>query len=91
MSIHPSLRRGKGKTSATRNVLKRHERIRKMMSQDKWEDSRSIFGLPKIKQERIKARKAAPKETAAAETTDQAAAASPSEPAKSAAKPAKES
>ena len=75
MSIHPSLRTGKGKTSATRNVLKRHERVRKLMSDGRWEDKRSIFGLPKIKQERIKARKAAPKEAApAADATSPAVA-----------------
>ena len=74
MSIHPSLRQAGGKTGTTRNVLKRFERLRHLMSQGLWTEGRSIFGLPKMKQERIKARKAAAKEAAAeqpAATTSQ--------------------
>jgi len=65
MSIHSSLRKSGGKTGSTRNVLKRHERLRHLMTHGLWTEGRSAFGLPKIKQERIKAKKAAPKEAPA--------------------------
>ena len=67
MSIHPSLRQTGGKTGVSRNVLKRYERLQHLMSQGFWTEGRSIFGLPKLKQEKAKARKAAPKEAAAGE------------------------
>jgi small basic protein (TIGR04137 family) len=66
MSIHPSLRQAGGKAGAQRNVLKRHERVRHLMSHGLWTEGRSIFGLPKIKQVKVKVRKAAAKEPAAA-------------------------
>ena len=66
MSIHPSLRKSTGKTGAMRNVMKRHERLRHLIAKGLWKDGASAFGLPKIKQERVKAKKAAPKEKAAA-------------------------
>ena len=75
MSLHPSLRVQKA-AGALRSVLKRHERVRYLMAQGLWTDGQSVFGLPKIKQTKMKARKAAAKEkdeTAAAP----AAAASP--------------
>lgn len=68
MSLHSSLKatqQGKGGTQ--RSVLKRFERIRTLLSQGRWTAEQSIFGLPKLKQLKIKARKAAPKEAAAAE------------------------
>ena len=70
MSIHSSLRSLSSAASAQRNVLKRHERVHHLMAKGAWEDGRSVFGLPKIKQTKIKSRKAAgkEKETAAAET-----------------------
>jgi len=67
MSIHSSLRQAGGKTGSIRNVLKRHERVRHLMTKGLWAGGRSMFGLPKIKPERVKAKKAAPKEAAAAE------------------------
>ncbi len=66
MSIHTSLRSGKGASGAMRSVLKRFERVRHMMDRGTWPDGRSVFGLPKIKQTKIKAQKAAPKEKEAA-------------------------
>ena len=69
MSLHTSLRQAKGKQSALRNVLKRHERVRYLMGKGLWSEKQSILGLPKIKPEKTKARKAAPKEAAAAEGT----------------------
>ena len=59
MSVHPSLRVEKAASGSRRNVLKRHERVSHLVSTGKWVEGRSVFGLPKIKQEKIKARKAA--------------------------------
>ena len=61
MSIHSSLR-VKQSAGTLRNVMKRHERVRHLMAQGLWPDGRSVFGLPKIKQVKMKARKAAAKE-----------------------------
>ena len=66
MSIHTSLRTSTSAAGALRNVLKRHERVRHLMAQGQWTDGRSVFGLPKIKQVKMKVRKAAPKEKEAA-------------------------
>ncbi len=41
-----------------RNVLKRHERIKKLQELEKWQDRKSVFGLPKVKSMKIKVRKA---------------------------------
>lgn len=67
MSQHPSLR-SKGKGTKFRSVLKRFERLRHLIEKEKWGESSSIFGLPKIKMIRfkIKKEKAAPEEAAAA-------------------------
>ena len=76
MSIHTSLRSRTGAAGALRNVLKRHERVRHLMTQGLWADGRSALGLPKIKQMKLKARKAAVKEKE--ETSTQTPAAAPS-------------
>ena len=76
MSIHSSLRSPKSATSSLRNVMKRHERVRHLMAQGAWAEGRSVFGLPKIKQMKMKARKAAAKEKE--DTTAQAPSATPS-------------
>ena len=79
MSIHPSLRTAGGATSSSRNVLKRYERVRHLMTQGQWTDGQSVFGLPKLKQTKIKARKAAKEkeETAGAPAEKPAAGAAP--------------
>ena len=69
MSVHPSLRSGKSATVSLRNVLKRHERVRHLASQGLWAEGHSAFGLPKIKQAKIRARKAAGKEKEESATT----------------------
>jgi small basic protein (TIGR04137 family) len=69
---------GSGKAGSARNVLKRFERLRTMMSAGRWQEGQTVFGLPKLKAEKRKAKKAAPKEAAAAE----GAAAAPAAPAK---------
>ena len=79
MSIHSSLRGAKGKNSTQRNVMKRHERVRYLITNGRWTDSgsASAFGLPKIKREKIKARKAAAKEGAEEKSADAATKAAP--------------
>ena len=62
MSVHSSLRSSQTATSSLRNVMKRYERVRHLMAQGLWTDGRSVLGLPKIKQMKMKARKAAAKE-----------------------------
>jgi small basic protein (TIGR04137 family) len=47
-----------------RNVLKRHERLQYLISRGQWKPGEPVFGLPKIKQIKFKARKAAAKEAA---------------------------
>ncbi len=73
MSIHPSLKVASRATASTRNVLKRYERVRQMFSQDRWAEGQSVFGLPKLKQMRIRTRKASSKEKEAAATEKPAA------------------
>jgi small basic protein (TIGR04137 family) len=77
MSIDKSLKR-KGAMARSRCVLKRSERIAKMMEDGKWEDGRSPFGLPKTRVQKIVLKKKAKKEAAegdAAATTAAAPAA----------------
>lgn len=62
MSLHSSLRRAGASFGSLRNVLKRYERVRFMMTQGTWTEGQSVLGLPKIKQLKMKARKAAAKE-----------------------------
>jgi small basic protein (TIGR04137 family) len=93
MSQHPSLRIDSVGTKH-RCVLKRHERIKKMQADNKWQEGRSAFGLPKVKSIKIKVKKVKePKEAAEAAAapgapaaTAPAQAAAPAE--KAAAKPA---
>jgi small basic protein (TIGR04137 family) len=81
MSIHSSLRTPTGVTASMRNVMKRFERVRHLMAQGVWAEGRSVYGLPKIKQVKMKARKAAAKEKekdeASAKTPGAGAAPSP--------------
>jgi small basic protein (TIGR04137 family) len=67
MSIDKSLRR-KNSLQRSRNVLTRGERIKVMTDEDRWEDGRSPFGLPKTKVVKViikKAKKAKEEETPA--------------------------
>lgn len=56
MSQHTSLRIDSTLTRH-RNVLKRHERIRRLMELEKWGNRTSVFGLPKVKSLKIKMKK----------------------------------
>lgn len=48
MTIDKSLKRGSRLVRA-RNVLKRHERIERLKTEDRWEDGQSPVGLPKVR------------------------------------------
>ena len=66
MSIHPSLS-SSDKHKRHKSVLKRIERIKDLLSKDKWKESDSLFGLPKTKIVKIKIKKEkAPEAVAAA-------------------------
>ncbi|HEY7086627.1 MAG TPA: small basic protein [Tepidisphaeraceae bacterium] len=74
-----------------RNVLTRAERLEKLKEEEKWDEKKSVFGLPKVanrKQELVKAVKeeAAPAEGAAATAGGAAPAAGGAAPAAGAAK-----
>ncbi|MCF7874024.1 MAG: small basic protein [Candidatus Omnitrophica bacterium] len=62
MGLHPSLKRGQ-KLGGERSVLKRSERIKRLIEEDKWEEGDSVLGLPKVKVVKMKAmKKEKPKE-----------------------------
>jgi len=69
MSIDKSLRR-KNTLARARNVLTRGERIKVLQDEERWQDGRSPFGLPKVKVVKLvvkKAKKAKEEEKAAGE------------------------
>ncbi|MBO1223017.1 MAG: small basic protein [Candidatus Scalindua sediminis] len=72
MSIDKSLVT-KGKLARHRNVLSRAERIKFLINENLWEDGRSVFGLPKVKN--LKMRKAGKSEKEKTEETEETAAA----------------
>ena len=75
MSIDKSLRR-KNTLARARNVLTRGERIKVLQDEERWQEGRSPFGLPKVKVVKIKkAKKAAKEEEKPAEGAAPAAAA----------------
>jgi small basic protein (TIGR04137 family) len=75
MSIDRSLKI-KGALSRHRNVLTRAERIEQLKEEDHWSEDDSLLGLPKVAHRKSHAgRKGA--ETAAKETTAEAAAETP--------------
>ena len=73
------MRSSKNTAESLRNVLKRFERVRHMIAQGNWEEGRSVFGLPKIKQVKLKTRKAVKEEKEETATTETSAAAPPSD------------
>jgi small basic protein (TIGR04137 family) len=69
MSIDKSLRR-KNSLERARNVLTRGERIKVLQNEERWQEGRSPFGLPKVRVVKIvvkKAKKAKEEEKAAGE------------------------
>ncbi len=76
MSIDKSLRR-KNSLERARNVLTRGERIKTLKDEERWQEGRSPYGLPKVRVHRIvikKAKKAKEEEKPAAEGEAEAAA-----------------
>ena len=57
MSIDKSLRR-KDSLQRARNVLKRGERIKILMDEERWKEGRSPYGLPKVKVVKVVIKKA---------------------------------
>ena len=76
MSIDKSLRR-KNSLQRSRNVLTRGERINQLKTEERWQDGRSPYGLPKVKVIKIVVKKAKKKEEKAAEGEGAAAAETP--------------
>ncbi len=66
MSLDRSLRR-KSLLERHRNVLTRSERVAALVEQEKWEEGRSPFGLPKIAHRKAKAGRKAVKAEEGAE------------------------
>jgi small basic protein (TIGR04137 family) len=58
MSQHRSLRIDKV-GSRHRNVLKRYERIEKLKVEERWKEGAPVYGLPKVKSQKMKVKKAA--------------------------------
>jgi small basic protein (TIGR04137 family) len=58
MSIDKSLRR-KNTLARARNVLTRGERIKVLQDEERWQDGRSPFGLPKVRVLKIVTKKKA--------------------------------
>jgi small basic protein (TIGR04137 family) len=57
MSIDKSLRR-KNQLQRARNVLTRGERIKTLKDEERWQDGRTPFGLPKVKVIKVVVKKA---------------------------------
>jgi len=53
MSIDKSLV-VKDKLKRSRNVLKRDERIERLVDEERWNEGDSVFGLPKVKVVKVK-------------------------------------
>lgn len=79
MSQHTSLRSDPTQTKH-RNVLKRHERIHRLIELEKWNDRPSAFGLPKVKSLKIKVKKVKAEKTEAPTPQTPAALAAPTTP-----------
>jgi small basic protein (TIGR04137 family) len=84
MSIDKSLRR-KDQLQRARNVLTRGERIKRLTDEERWQDGRSPYGLPKVKVIKLvvkKAKKAKEEEKAEGEGGEAAPAAAAAAPEK---------
>jgi small basic protein (TIGR04137 family) len=92
MSIDKSLRR-KNQLERSRNVLTRGERIKVLQDEERWQDGRSPYGLPKVRVAKVVSKKGGKKakeeegaEAAAAAAGAPAAAAPEKKPEKKAEK-----
>src|SRR5512142_2614256 len=64
MSLDRSLK-GANALVRHRNVLTRTERLEKLTEEEKWNESKSVFGLPKVAHRKMEAIKGPAKEEAA--------------------------
>ena len=85
MSIHSSLRSA-GKGRKHRSVLKRYERLKVLKDKSLWDEQKSVFGIPKVKMQKIKVKKE--KAAAPAEAGKEGAVPAAAAPVAAAAKPA---
>jgi small basic protein (TIGR04137 family) len=76
MSIHSSLR-SSGKGRKHRSVLKRYERLNVLKNKGLWDDTKTVLGLVKVKQQKLKVKKEKPEAAAAAGGAPAAGAAAP--------------
>ena len=60
MSLDRSLKTGGG-LSRHRNVLNRAERLAKLKDEERWQEEKSVFGLPKVANRNVKVGKKAKK------------------------------
>jgi len=89
MSIDHSLKL-KGALTRHRNVLTRAERVEKLKDEERWSESDSVLGLPKVAHRKSHAgrkEKAAPKEAAVTEAVAATEAAATTTPKTAAAEP----
>jgi len=86
MSLDRSLKAANSLTRH-RNVLTRPERLARLAEQEKWNESKSVYGLPKVANRKAAVAKAEKTETAEG-ATPAAGAAAPAAGAKGAAAPA---
>ena len=71
MSVHSSLR-SSGASGKHRSVLKRYERLKVLSDKGLWDHEKTVLGLVKVKQQRMKVKKekaAAAADSAAAGTS----------------------
>jgi small basic protein (TIGR04137 family) len=76
MSIDKSLRR-KNQLQRARNVLTRGERIKVLQDEERWQEGRSPFGLPKVKVVKVMVKKAKKAKEEAKPAGEEGAAAAP--------------
>jgi small basic protein (TIGR04137 family) len=89
MSLDRSLK-GKAGLARHRNVLKRSERLAILTDDERWDESKSVFGLPKVAVRKVVKKKVEKKEEAAgAEAGAEGAAAAPAAAAPAKGAPAK--
>ena len=72
MTIDRSLRVRKGMLS-NRNVLNRAERLEKLKETERWQDGDSVFGLPKVRIEKVALKRKKKAKKVEEETDDVAA------------------
>ena len=76
MSIDKSLRR-KNQLERARNVLTRGERIKTLQDEERWQEGRSPYGLPKVRVVRLVIKKAKKAKEEEKPEGEEAAAAAP--------------